>query len=356
MAKTFFDLEQKLFSGLSERPIWSQFLRTLAQICNAPAAFFVIEGLKPIRNMTATVSPDAQTGAQFSEHLNLAKLMSLPPDQPLITDIGAGESPVVRLSLASGRSAWLVLQEGQGAPSVCLDLLAYLIPTLHRALPIYEVLAESERARRVAEYVLETSGTGILLVDADGHLVRANSVARVILADAKGLSVGNGQISAGSPATTRAVLEAVADMASLQSAKSDPHAYVALAVDEPTRIHPLTLIIRPGPPYGPVSAPIRRTAVIIVRDPARPAMLSNVDLERLFGLTPAEAKLASRLADGDGLEEAALGLGISRNTARSQLQAVYLKTGVNRQGDLVRLLLRSAASQVSAPIDASSGG
>jgi hypothetical protein len=34
------------------------------------------------------------------------------------------------------------------------------------------------------------------------------------------------------------------------------------------------------------------------------------------------------------------------------LQAIYLKTGVNRQGDLVRLLLSSAASHVGAAMRA----
>ena len=38
------------------------------------------------------------------------------------------------------------------------------------------------------------------------------------------------------------------------------------------------------------------------------------------------------------------GLAVSRNTVRSQLQAVFAKTGTNRQGDLVRLLLSSAAT------------
>jgi DNA-binding CsgD family transcriptional regulator len=223
---------------------------------------------------------------------------------------------------------------------------------LQRALPIYEILADSERARRVAEYVIETSGTGTLLVDADGHLVSANSVAEGLMAEGGPLSITAGRVRAATTGATQEVLAAVADMAGRQSAQSDPDVYVALALPDPDRLHPLTLIIRPGPPYGPVSAPLRRTAVIILRDPARPAMLAIADLERLFGLTRAEARLATRLADGDALEDAALALGVSRNTARSQLQAIYLKTGVNRQGDLVRLLLSSAASHVGAAMRA----
>ncbi len=39
-----------------------------------------------------------------------------------------------------------------------------------------------------------------------------------------------------------------------------------------------------------------------------------------------------------------MALGVSKHTIRSQLQAVFLKTGTNRQGELVRTLLNSAAT------------
>ncbi len=54
--------------------------------------------------------------------------------------------------------------------------------------------------------------------------------------------------------------------------------------------------------------------------------------------------LASELAKGLTLDDAAAALDISRNTARSQLQAVFRKTGVSRQSELVLLLLGSVAT------------
>jgi DNA-binding CsgD family transcriptional regulator len=63
-------------------------------------------------------------------------------------------------------------------------------------------------------------------------------------------------------------------------------------------------------------------------------------LSRIFGLTAAEAKLASIIAEGTTLEVAAEELGIARETARSQLKAVFAKTGTHRQADLVALLSR----------------
>jgi DNA-binding CsgD family transcriptional regulator len=61
-------------------------------------------------------------------------------------------------------------------------------------------------------------------------------------------------------------------------------------------------------------------------------------LASLFGLTAAEARLASRLAGGAALNEVAAQLGISRETARNQLKAVFAKTETHRQAELVALL------------------
>jgi len=57
-----------------------------------------------------------------------------------------------------------------------------------------------------------------------------------------------------------------------------------------------------------------------------------------FGLTPAETRLAARLKDGLTLKEAAVDLGVSVNTVRNQLRAVFDKMGLNRQSELVRAL------------------
>jgi DNA-binding CsgD family transcriptional regulator len=62
----------------------------------------------------------------------------------------------------------------------------------------------------------------------------------------------------------------------------------------------------------------------------KPAVLSKA-----FGLTPAEARVASIVAEGLNPERAAEVLGISRTTARNRLQAIFAKTGTHRQSELV---------------------
>ena len=61
-------------------------------------------------------------------------------------------------------------------------------------------------------------------------------------------------------------------------------------------------------------------------------------LAKIFGLTPAEAKLACIIARGASPDIAARELKISRETARNQLKSVFAKTGTHRQSALVALL------------------
>lgn len=62
-------------------------------------------------------------------------------------------------------------------------------------------------------------------------------------------------------------------------------------------------------------------------------------MKDLFGLTPAEAKLADLLVQDYSIQDAAHKLGRSIGTARIQLRAIFEKTETNRQSSLVRLLM-----------------
>lgn len=59
----------------------------------------------------------------------------------------------------------------------------------------------------------------------------------------------------------------------------------------------------------------------------------------IYGLSPAQIKLARLIVDGHDLASAAERLTVSTNTLRTQLQRIFDKTGVRSQAALVRSLL-----------------
>lgn len=69
-------------------------------------------------------------------------------------------------------------------------------------------------------------------------------------------------------------------------------------------------------------------------------------LSVLFGLSPAEARLARGLLVGRTPEEHARHAGVGVATVRTQLHSIFSKTGARRQAELVALLARVPALQL----------
>jgi len=83
-------------------------------------------------------------------------------------------------------------------------------------------------------------------------------------------------------------------------------------------------------------------ALVVLRP--RSEATSGDGLRTRYGLTKSEARLAAALPNGGRLLDVASRLGISYETARTQLRAVFVKTGVNRQSELVALVLKQGRS------------
>ena len=76
-----------------------------------------------------------------------------------------------------------------------------------------------------------------------------------------------------------------------------------------------------------------------------PGKLATIDpdpilLATMFDLTPAEARVAAALANGSSPKQIAATSNVAHSTVRSQLKAIFGKTGAARQSELVGMLLR----------------
>jgi DNA-binding CsgD family transcriptional regulator len=102
-----------------------------------------------------------------------------------------------------------------------------------------------------------------------------------------------------------------------------------------------------APPYVIHLLPIKKQAHDIfssvtwlcVAVPVVPAEVAGAEvLQGLFDLSPAEAKVARAVAAAKTIDALSQSLKLSKETIRSQLKAVFAKTGVTRQAELVALL------------------
>jgi DNA-binding CsgD family transcriptional regulator len=117
-----------------------------------------------------------------------------------------------------------------------------------------------------------------------------------------------------------------------------------MGLKTPSRRLPLSLIVTPlrsDRSLGPRAASV----LVCVADLEAQLSLPERQLRDIFGLTPAETRLALALLKGADLREAAQSFGISRDTARNQLTSIFAKTDVNRQTELIQLMMRLLVEQ-----------
>ena len=82
-----------------------------------------------------------------------------------------------------------------------------------------------------------------------------------------------------------------------------------------------------------------RRAVIMVSE-ATPQIHDGYEahVRNLFGLTPAEARLAAGLVSGRSIKDIAASANITVKTGRTYLDRIFAKTGTRQQSELVALL------------------
>ncbi len=101
----------------------------------------------------------------------------------------------------------------------------------------------------------------------------------------------------------------------------------------------LPLILRSLPLDGPAGSFVLGARLLVtVTDPRIGFVPQAGLLQSIFGMTRAEARLSFHLAAGSTLQQAADLSGITVETVRGQLKAVFSKTGTRRQAELVALL------------------
>ena len=101
------------------------------------------------------------------------------------------------------------------------------------------------------------------------------------------------------------------------------------------------LIIQILPIDGAARTPfLGARALLALSDLDCEAKPDSATFGQACGLSRAETALASLLATGLSPKQAAEQLGVTYETARTQLKAVFAKTGVHRQSELVALLTR----------------
>lgn len=182
---------------------------------------------------------------------------------------------------------------------------------------------------------LERIGRAALVLDNRGLNVAANALAERCAAD---LRLVHGRPRAADLASDRRLQALIAEAVAPRAPGVAPPEPIFIARREGRPI-----MVEALPATGPMRDVFRRiAALVVVTDLETRAKPADALIREAFGLTKAEARLASVLAAGDDLRRAADRLGFAYETARVHLKAIFGKTQVSRQSELAAVLARIA--------------
>ena len=223
-----------------------------------------------------------------------------------------------------------------------LDQLALLAPHIRRAVTIGDLFEMEQRDVHIFREMVDSFSCSVFVVGADMKLHYANPVAEALLRDGVAVKAPLNTLAFESPMAHGAIFNAVTLGQRDEVALGASGIGVPLArVERPAVAHVLPLGRRAdGAKFH------RNAAAAIFVAAAGHNPVPAIDaIAALFGLTAAEKRVVSQVAGGLNRAEISSASGVSDGTTKSQLAAIYDKTGVGGQREL-ELLIRDLTPPV----------
>jgi DNA-binding CsgD family transcriptional regulator len=180
--------------------------------------------------------------------------------------------------------------------------------------------------------ILDRMGCGGLVVATDGSVIASNDMARLILRG--NVSFDDDELGELESAGRDLIKQLLRQGRTRISLDQGNWILIEREDQRPLIMNAMAANSTPGPDTPSMLVLIDLDAGLKPNQPA---------LEKIFGLTPAEARLATLIAGGATTSEAAQMLSVSLATVRSQLAATFAKTRTRRQAELVTLVSRLSA-------------
>jgi DNA-binding CsgD family transcriptional regulator len=220
------------------------------------------------------------------------------------------------------------------------DRLAAILPHLRCAWELdAEFMAIRQKSEILADLIHGLS-EAVLLVDGDGHIAFQNRAAELLLIQCDGLRLLHGVLTAASDEQTRKLRQFVANAIACGTMGTS-QLQSELAISRPSGAPPLAVRIVPiRHPAIDGTGRHKQVAAVLIRSIEVKETARN--LYEFYQMTPAEARLTALIIGGYSLYGAAAHLSITKNTARTHMKRIYVKTETHRQVDLVRLLTNGA--------------
>jgi DNA-binding CsgD family transcriptional regulator/PAS domain-containing protein len=224
-------------------------------------------------------------------------------------------------------------------------LINTLAPHVTRAVQVHRKIHTVTAEKEQAQGALDQMRMGVILTNRFGTPLYLNRAAELMMSQEVGLGIFHNKLAARSPSETAQLLKLI-----FEASPGVDGAAVGgdMRISMPNKIDFLHCVVTPVSPEISfmMNTSIGTDCVAIFLSRPGGLQLSPKRLVTLYKITPAEARLAARLAALRTVEEAADDLGVSVSTARTQLKSVFGKTGTRSQSELLMLLATGTLAQL----------
>ncbi len=227
-----------------------------------------------------------------------------------------------------------------GAPE--FELARKLQPHLIRAVKLSQRLEGAQRLGEELAQFLDGSPHGLFLLDSEGRVRHVNRTGESLIGRRDALWLVGGRLRAATPAVGQQ-LQAL--IAAAGSRDPDERGGGSIALPSPSGRLPLSVTVAPVGADRLALFKSGPSVIVCVTDLEAGVRLPAERLRDLFGLSRAESRVALALFEGASPREAAEQLDVSFYTVRAHIAQIFDKTGVSRQSEMVRLMLRSVGPQ-----------
>ena len=234
-------------------------------------------------------------------------------------------------------SLWRSAKHGP-MDSASIHLLETLIPHVQTALRLRTKVMDCNASDLFSETALDAMSIAAFLVTGKGRVRHMNQRAAACLQSGDGLLLQDGRLAAIHSCESAQLESLIAGATSSGRNGSEAVPGGAMRISRLYAQGTLQVTVIPVPKDNQM-ADGESSALVFVSDPTSSPRPRTTLMRQLYGLTPAEARVADTLLDGLEIRDAAERLGITLETCRFHVKRVLAKTRTRRQTELIRLML-----------------
>lgn len=215
--------------------------------------------------------------------------------------------------------------------------LALIGPHLRRAALIARAAYIPTSQQASLKEAVDALQTGVVFLNANGHIVHANEAAEALLGGLRSKTVIHERLGLSNRAADQQLRDLIAHAATGEAKCGNRS--VTITVNDPAGgvylLHALPLTVGKRRQLGQDADAV--VALYLRKAEFMPASIPQV-IATQFNLTPSELRVLLAIVEGGGVAEAADALGLGEATVKTHLHRLFSKTGTARQAELVKLV------------------